>query len=219
MVAIVRDQGTVFTNNTPGEPQTRMRIAQDWTPAADDKKPQKVFAFSNAEEVELSLNGKSLGSQKRPKDGAQRVWTVPYAPGTLTAVARNGGKEVARDELRTAGKAAKIILKTDHDQLSPLWDDVSFITATIVDERGTVVLSASDQITFAVDGPGKVAVVENGDTNSHEPFQATQRRAFQGLCTAVIRATATSGKIHLTATAPGLASASIELQAVEAKHN
>jgi hypothetical protein len=71
----------VFTGNAPGESQTRMHMARDWAARSDEKADQKVFAFSNAQQVELSLNGKSLGSQALPADGSARVWMVPFSHG------------------------------------------------------------------------------------------------------------------------------------------
>jgi len=217
MVAIARHQGEVRTGNDAGEPQTRAIESADWTPANTKPHDEQIVVYSNAEEVELSLNGKSLGSQNRRGDGSGFMWTVSFVPGTLSAVARNGGKVVATDELRTAGKPAKIVLSTDHAQLAPVWDDVSYVTATIVDADGVCEPVANDLVKFQIDGPGKLAAVENADVNSTEPFQAQQRHAFRGVCTAIVRATASSGKIHFTATAPGLETGSIEITAAEAK--
>jgi beta-galactosidase len=80
-----------------------------------------------------------------------------------------------------------------------------------VDKNGVIIPSASDLITFKTTGPGVVAAVDSADNSSHEPFQASERHAFQGRCVAVLKATAPSGKITLTASAPGLGSASIKL--------
>jgi beta-galactosidase len=126
-------------------------------------------------------------------------------------VGKISGKKVAEFELRTAGKPSKILLSADQKTLAPGWDDVVFVRVTVVDAKGVVIPNASDLITFKIDGSGIVATVDSGDNSSHEPFQASERRAYQGRCVAVVKATAPSGKITLTASAPGLGSASIKL--------
>jgi beta-galactosidase len=126
----------------------------------------------------------------------------------------NNGKAVATDELHTAGKPARIILTTDRNRLAPIWDDVSYVTATIVDENGILVPNASDLVSFKLDGAGVIAAVDSADNASHEPFQATERRAYQGRCFALIKARASSGKITLSATAPGLSGTFITIKLI-----
>jgi beta-galactosidase len=205
--------GTSATERRP------LVLFPDWTPRNLEPHPENVEVYSNCEQVELFLNGKSLGALPRPKDDSPRGWNVPFAPGILQAIATNGGKVVARHELRTAGAPAKIVLSTDRPYLSPDWDDVSYVTAKVTDENGVVIPGASDGISFEVSGSGTISAVDNADNSSHEPFQATQRRAYQGECFAILRATAPSGRIFLTATAPGLRSASLSLYAVAAPAN
>jgi beta-galactosidase len=126
-------------------------------------------------------------------------------------VGKNKDKNMAAFELRTAGKPAKILLSADEKTLASGWDDVAFVTATVMDAKGVMIPNASDLITFKITGPGVVAAVDSADNSSHEPFQASERRAYQGRCVAVLKATAPSGKITLTASALGLGSASIKL--------
>jgi beta-galactosidase len=194
------------------ELHTQVQFA-DWTSRNSAPHDETVEAYSNCQEVELFLNGKSLGAKKINADASPRVWKVPFAPGTLKAVAKNGGMVAATDELRTAGKAEKIILTTDAKKLSPGWDSVARVRVTVVDAHGTTVPRADDLISFKISGPGLVAAVDNDDTISHEPFQASERHAFQGGCVAFVKASAPSGKITLSATAPGLASSSITIKA------
>ena len=158
------------------------------------------------------MNGKSLGAKKINADASPRVWKVSFAPGTLKAVAKNGGKVVAQDELRTAGQAAKIILSTETKKLSTGFDAVAIVRACIVDANGITVPRADDLISFKVSGPGVIAAVDSGDTISHEPFQASERRAFQGECVAFVKATA-AGKISVTATASGLKKSAVTFRA------
>ena len=184
---------------------------QIWRPHTEN-----VEVYSNCKEVELFLNGKSLGAKPINADASPRNWNVPFAPGVLKAVARNEqGKVVATDELRTAGKPVKILLSTDCKKLSPDWNDVALVRAEIVDANGTVIPRADDLISFQISGPGVIAAVDNANNSSPESFQATERHAFQGRCVAFMKATRASGKIVLTATAPGLATGSITIKAAK----
>ncbi len=182
----------------------------DWTPK--DLKPhtEAVEVYSNCKEVELFLNGKSLGKKRINADASPRTWQAPFTPGVLKAIARNErGRPAATNELRTAGKPAGIVLATEAKTLSPVWDDVATVRATIVDARGVTMPRADDLISFTVSGPAVIAAVDNADNASHEPFQASSRHAFQGGCVAFLRANAAPGKITLTATAAGLKAGSV----------
>ena len=192
------------------------RLYSDWTPNVEPGTAENIEAYSNCDDVELFLNDKSLGVQSRPADNASpRQWRVPFAAGTLKAVAKNNGKEVATHELRTAGKPAKIVLAADRTQLPADWDDVAIVRATIVDENGTRVPSAADSVTFAVAGPAEIVAVDSADWASHELFQTKQRQAFQGECIAIVRANSPSGEIKITATADGLTPGSVSLTAAK----
>jgi beta-galactosidase len=184
----------------------------DWTPRNPQPHDENVEVYSNCKEVELFLNGKSLGVQQIHADDSPRIWHVAYAPGTLKALARNDGKEVATDALTTAGPPAKIILTTDDPKLADDWDSVAFVRAEVVDKDGVLVPNANNLISFDVSGPGMIAAVDSADNGSHEPFQATQRRAFGGSCIAYIKADALSGRIKVTASSPGLKSGYITVK-------
>jgi len=198
----------------PGfEPLVR-RQAQfaDWTPAISGPHEETVEAYSNCDAVELVLNGKSLGSKPRNADDSPRVWKAAWEPGTLAALGRNRGAVVARHELRTAGKPVRILLSADRSRLTRSWDDVAFVTATIVDQNGIQVPGASDPVSFKITGPGVIAAVDSGDNASTEPFQVSSRRAYQGRCYAMIKAGASRGRITLAASAPGPAGSSITIE-------
>ena len=117
-------------------------------------------------------------------------------------------------ELRTAGKAAKILLTTDRAKLTPDWDDVSYITASVVDSNDVLVPDATDLVSFKLSGVGRIVAVDSGDNSSHESFRADMRRAYQGQCIAILRATAPAGQIRLTASAPDLTPAALLLEVV-----
>jgi beta-galactosidase len=183
----------------------------DWSPETPRKGGEDVEVYSNCQQVELFLNGRSLGAQSLPGDASPRHWTVPFQPGTIRAVASNSGLVAATDELKTAGPPAKITLTGDLPTLTPAFDDVSYVQASITDAAGIQIPNARDLVTFSLTGPGVIAAVDNGDNDSTEPFQAAQRHAHLGRCFAIIRASAAAGPITLTASAAGLAPASITI--------
>ena len=189
--------------------RTVQTLFDDWTPPNAAAHEENVEVYSNCAQVELLLNGKSLGSKPLAADASPRNWRVTYEAGTLQAVCQNG---TARDELRTAGKPAAVLLKVDRPRLTATWDDVAYVTAEVVDDHGVLVPSAANQITFAVTGPGAVVAVDNQDINSHESFQGTVRSAYQGRCIAIVRAS-TGGRIAVTATAASLKPGSFSLVA------
>ena len=182
-----------------------------------------VMVYSNGDEVELFLNGKSLGRKKRfsqsielpvgEKVSADRKyvtkyrleWEVPFEPGTLKAVAYQGGKEVASDEMRTAGPAALVKLTPDRKVIGADGDDLSFITVRIEDKDGNLVPMADNLVHFSVAGPGEIAAVDNGNAATVEPFHADYRKAFNGLALVIVRSRAgEAGQIQVTAKSDGL---------------
>ena len=191
-------------------------LFSDWTPKNLQPHEENVEVYSNCEEVELFLNGKSLGRQPRPKDDSPRVWKVNFDPGNLRAVGLNKGKTASTYELHTAGNPAQLRLALDKTSIIHSWDDVAFLNVSVIDEQGTVVPNAENLINFKVEGAGLVAAVDSANNNSHEPYQASQRQAFQGMCLALVKANADRGKIRVTATSPNLRSASVELTVARA---
>ena len=110
----------------------------------------------------MFLNGASLGSQARKKNG-HLVWKVKYAPGTLEARASKGGRVVLTEKRETAGPAAKIVAVADRANIAADGQDVAVVNVTIVDAQGRPVPTAGNKVTFAVGGPGSVIGVGNGD--------------------------------------------------------
>jgi beta-galactosidase len=207
-------------DRTPADPgyetvewRRRQVLYPDWNPREENPSEVNVDVFSNCAEVELQLNGKPLGAQPLPADARPRNWLFPFEPGTLVAIGRNGGREVARDALTTAGEPARIVLRSSRTQLAPAWDEVAVIEAQVVDEKGTPVPTAANEITFSKTGPGRVIAVDSGSIVSHELFQTDKRNAFQGRCVAYVRATGADGAIEITATAADLTSGSVSIVA------
>ena len=217
VLKIVRRTGeSKFAPNDPGfTPLDRKQVIfADWTPRNATPHDETVEIYSNCESVELFLNDKSLGTKDLPADASPRTWKVAYAPGTLKAVARNGDKIIATDELRTAGPATAIKLNTHRTKLAPSFDDIAIVTATVIDANGIRVPDAAPLIHFAATGPGKIIAVDNADITNHEPYQATQYLAYQGTCVAYVRTTETQGSIQVKATAEELVGCVVTIEAV-----
>ncbi|HYL99072.1 MAG TPA: glycoside hydrolase family 2 TIM barrel-domain containing protein, partial [Blastocatellia bacterium] len=170
-----------------------------------------VWAYFNTDEVELFLNGKSLGEKRKSGDDLHVAWSVPFEPGTLKAVARTGGKEVLSQEIKTAGKPAKIVLNADRSVIKADGTDLSFVTVKIVDKDGVPVPDADNLVKFHVSGPGFIAGVDNGSQTSLEPFKADHRKAYNGLCLAIIQSKQARGRITLKATSEGLSDAAVTI--------
>ena len=172
-----------------------------------------VWAYTNCDEVELFLNGKSMGTKRKTGDDIHLMWRLKFTPGILKAVGRKDGKEILTREIKTADKPYKIFLEADRNVIKADGKDLSFVTVKILDKDGTLVPYADNLVNFEITGEGKIAGVDNGSQTSHEPFKANYRKAFNGLCLAVIQSNGKAGKIKLTAKSENLLPASIEIEA------
>ena len=211
--------------NAPAPTRFTQPLVLDWTPADQSPHTENIEIYTNAEEVELFLNDKSLGTQKLHPDASPITFEVPYAPGTLKAIARTAGKEVATDTLRTAGKPARLILTNALDPqakpttatLTPDWNDITYVTATLLDANGTPVPDTTTVVHFKTTGPASIIAVDNGNLLDHDPFHADQRKLYDGSALAILRATAPTGDITIIATVDGLSPATLKLKAAPAK--
>jgi beta-galactosidase len=189
-----------------------VHILPHWNWQGFEGKEIPVWCYSNCESVELFLNGKSLGEKKfsDTKD-LHLVWVVPYAAGTVKAVSKNNGKIVCSDEVQTAGAPAKVVLTADHTEINADGDDLSNIEIEIVDKDGRVCPNADNLVRFRIEGTGIIDGVGNGNPVSHENFKASERKAFHGLCLAVIQSKRERGTIHLSAESEGLQAAEVSI--------
>jgi beta-galactosidase len=188
-----------------------LHIVGHWTWPGDEGKAKSVKVYCNAPEVELFLNGKSLGIQRKGEYAGlrhpPRVWEVAYQPGTLKAVAHFVGKSVT-DERKTAGQPARIVLESDVPQVnSGDRESLAYITAKVVDREGTVVPGAFNTIAFNSYGPGKLLPQTwpgHGTGFTWEAVAGMTRIAF--------RATSRVGRAVISAYCPGLALGRVEVQ-------
>ncbi len=209
-----------------------VHVLPHWNWAGHEGQPIPVMVYSNAEEVELFLNGASLGVQKTRTAPVQLpvgrnvsetlsfsstyrlLWQVPYQPGVLLAVARNHGVEVAHDDMHTAGAAARVRLIADRNVIHADGDDLSFVTARVEDANGHLVPTSDALIHFKVSGAGAIEAVDNGNAATVEPFHADHRHAFNGLALLIVRSRpGTTGRIQVTAESAQLHTGMLDLSA------
>ena len=203
-----------------------------WTWPGFERKPIPVWVFTNAESVELFLNGKSLGTKNYPADCEQMVvnpknksvttpslhlmWSVPYEPGKLKAVAMNKGKAVAADLEQTAGAAARIVAVADRSRIDSGDRDLSYIKISILDKDGNLCPDAEPELQFALTGDAAtIAGLDDGDPINHEPFQGTTHKAFHGLALAILKSHEdATGSVTLKISGEGLEPATVTINVV-----
>ncbi|WP_246543919.1 beta-galactosidase GalA [Novosphingobium profundi] len=177
--------------------------------------PVEVWVHANVEEVELVLNGRSLGRKAMPRN-RHLVWKVPYVPGILEAHGYTGGRRIAGDVRRTAGAPAALRLASEvPGPLAPRLragaHDLAVLRVEVVDAQGTPVPDADSHITFDLTGPIRLLGVGNGDPTSHEPDQVPERRVFHALAQAIVEATGKAGRASVVARSAGLEPAQVEI--------
>jgi beta-galactosidase len=174
--------------------------------------PIDVRCFSNCDEVELILNGQSLGRKTMPRN-SHLAWNVDYQPGTLEARGFKAGRQIAQASRQTTGVPALLSLQPDRARLAAGARDVAVISVTVCDDQNRPVPTADNLVQFEISGLGQLIGVGNGDPSSHESSKAPIRRAFGGLCMALVQSTDKSGEIRVEATSPALTAASILIRA------
>lgn len=169
-----------------------------------DGEKLSLYTYTNAEEVELKLNGKSLGVKKNsgnPKERNRIKWdNIEYKSGTLTAIARNSGKEVARHSLETTGEAVALKLIPDVQTWHADGKDLLHVRVIAVDKKGRRVLSAGENLRFSVTGNAEIVAVDNGNISSDELAVGTERSLFMGSALVILRAGASASNIILEVT-------------------
>lgn len=202
MVHIVRHAG----NNGEGA------FTDDWTPVDFGYDQAVVVVYSNCEEVELFLNGVSQGVRKVGADAAPCRWEMDFVAGTLRAVGRKGGVEVASQECRTAGEPARVELKAERNTIADTWDDVVYLVATVTDSEGTRCPNGDYRLDFSVEGPGRLVGLDNGNLQTHESFSQSHYTTYKGRVVAIVRATASEGDITVKVSCEGLGSSQATLK-------
>lgn len=199
------------------EPMVHLLPHWNW----DEGETVRVLAYTNMPEVELILNGKSIGTRKyqskttswgasyyETENGQTYLeWDVPFEAGTLEAIARDdNGTIIAKDKVITAGKPHAIKLTADRRVIDADGHDVSFVTIEVVDKEGFTVPTADHLINFDLSGAGTLAGVDNGDGASIERYKDNHRTLFNGKALAILKAEKHAGEIILEASSVGLKS-------------
>jgi beta-galactosidase len=193
-----------------------------------------VTCYTNCDSVELFLNGKSMGTKgyafprpgmikqygtyppraKVPQTTADLhlSWDVPYSPGTLTATGVKDGKVILTAQVHTTGLPSKVALKADRSRIEMDPSDVAHITAEVQDAEGRVVPTAENELSFTIQGAGRILGVDNGRPDSHESYKGNKRKAFSGMALVILQSDRRAGNITLTASSPSLASAQVTIE-------
>lgn len=169
--------------------------------------------YNNADEVELFLNGKSLGKKAKQNDDLHISWKVKFEPGILKAISRKDGKVVLEKEIHTAGTASKIALVGDKQTIKNDSYDLVYVTVSITDANGNLIPNANDLINFEVSGGGKLVGVDNGYQAGLDSFKANSCKVYNGKCIAIIQSNGKKENIQLKAsTASGIDGATIDVK-------
>jgi beta-galactosidase len=188
-------------------------VQASWTWPGHEGKNLTVCVYSSCDEVELFLNGESIG--RRPTTRTERFraeFGVVYQPGNLKAVGYKNGQAVSEWTLETAGKPASIRLRPERTAMAADGESLTFVPFEVLDADGRVYPDADNLVLFKVEGPGVLIAVGNGDPASLESYQQPQRKAWQGRGLIVIKSTREAGRIHVTATSEGLAPATVDIE-------
>ena len=177
----------------------------------------QLITYTNADEVELRLNGKSLGRKKNPKDDPkhrnQIRWdNITYADGTLLAIAYNNGKDVAHHQIQTSGKAVRLSALADNIEWKADGMDLMHVRLEAIDSKGRRVPMAQDELTFEIEGDAQIVAVTNGDINSDELNVQNHRRLWNGSAMVILRAGRNPSKVVLRTKANGYKTITTKLE-------
>lgn len=188
-------------------------VVPSWTWPGYENEIMKVDVYSAFEEVELFINGKSLG--RKPASKQERftaTFDVPYEAGVLMAVGYAKGERTQTFELRTAGKPSAIRLTPDRCFLKAEYGDLSYVTVEIIDSQGIVCPCSDREIFFTIQGEGTIEAVGNSNPASSECYKGNHRMSYRGRCLVVIKSNGNPGEICLRAQADGLDAAQVAIQ-------
>jgi beta-galactosidase len=211
-----------------------LRLFPHWNWKGREGQYLTMACYTNCDSVELFLNGRSVGTKGFvfPRFGQGRAtpswqtqngvrttsdlhlaWDVLYEPGTLRAVGTRAGQSAVEVEIATTGDPAALQLSVDRDAIRADRRDVAHITARVVDAEGRMHPDADNEITFEIQGTAKLIGVDNGDMSNQEDFKGKQKKAFHGMCLAIVQSSGNAGQILVTAASPGLKPATVTISA------
>ena len=198
-----------------------LHLLPHWNWEGREGKVTPVFVYTNYDSAELFVNGKSMGIQKKHKEGTPQnryrlMWMdVKYEPGTLKVIAfGKDGKPAAEKLMVTAGKPYKIILEPDRTTINADGKDISFVTVSIVDKSGNLCPDAADLLDFKVSGNGVYRAACNGDATSLQPFHLPAMKTFSGKLVVLVQSTNSAGMVDLTISEKNLKTGKVQLKSL-----
>jgi beta-galactosidase len=200
----------VTIGNGTGNGRAMPNLSENWNQTG----PVSVVTYTNCDSVSLYVNTTKVGTQKSSDFSKNMImqWTnVPWASGVIKAIGMKGGVQVAVDSIKTAGVAAKVVLKPSKTTLYADGDDVSCIEVDIADADNNLIIGATNTIQVSYTGPARSLGIGSGDWTSAEPFKATSRKVYKGKALAVIQSTIDPGAVSVTVASSGLTSATVAL--------
>ena len=196
-----------------------LHLLPHWNLTGHEGEEVDIWAYSNCDEVELTVNGKKLGRQQMPKNGHLK-WKAVYQPGKVVATGYKNGKRILTETIETTQPASKLMLKTDRQTIAADGRDVAIVTIEVQDSKGRIVPDACPILTFHIEGEGRILGVGNGDPSylgADHPKDKDCREfsipAFNGLAQVIIQSTKTAGSLQLTAISDGLKESILTLKA------
>lgn len=195
-----------------------LHIFPHWNLAGHEGEDVRVWAYSNADEVELFVNGKSVGRKVMPKNG-HLEWQTVYRPGKLKAVGYKNGRKILTKVVETTGKAEKLQLECDRNAIASDNRDVAVVTVRLVDRKGRFVPDANVGLSISVDGPARILGVGNGDPAYQASERPSERGArsyevstFNGLAQILLQSYGGKGPVTLTVSGDGLMPSDISVK-------
>ena len=187
-----------------------LHIFPHWNLQGHEGEEVEVWAYSNCDEVELTVNGKKLGRQPMPRNGHLK-WKAIYQPGKVVAVGYKNGKRILTEKIETTKPAAKIVMKTDRQMITADGRDVSVVTIELHDQNGRLVPDACNTLKFTLEGNGRIIGAGNGDPQymgedhpKDKDCRAFSIPAFNGLAQVLIQSSREPSALRLTANGDGL---------------
>lgn len=196
--------------------RTTLHLFPHWNWTEGDKIDLWAY-YNNADEVELFVNGRSLGRQSKTPEQLHCIWpSVAFEPGEITAVSYKEGQEVSRCTRRTAGAVAGLRLTADRDALAADGYDLAYVTVDAVDSEGNFVPTAMDDLHFTVEGAAELVGVDNGDASGMQCLKGDRMRLFNGKALAIVRTLRNRpGTATLTVTSDSGVKAELQLTALD----
>jgi beta-galactosidase len=232
LCGIPKDRFYLYQSQWTTKPM--VHVLPHWNWKGIEGKEIPVFSYTNCDEVELFVNGKSYGKKIKGIDKTpipinfidweggryqgdfmspyRLHWNVPYQAGEIKVVGFIDGKKVTEKLIKTAGKPAKIELIADRELIKSDGEDMVFVTVRVVDKEGNLCPNSDNLINFEIEGQGAIVAVGNGNAATTELFQSNKRKAFSGQCMVFIKASKEAGHINLKATSEGLTKAQVQVQ-------